>query len=71
MGKHLSPQEMPKVIQNLADDMEFLDHVERVKLGGKTVYKFVFRDSFETWASFYDGRGDRIGETQFIPVGVK
>lgn len=64
-------QDLPKAIQNLVDGAEFLDRVEkhRIRQNGrsKTVYMLVFRDSFETWAKFYDGWGNSLGQTYFIP----
>lgn len=66
MKRYLNYQDMPKMIQNLVDGMEFLNHVERIKKNGKTVYKFVFRDSFEVWARYYDGHGNKVLETPFF-----
>ena len=68
MKRYLNYSDMPKAIQNLADGMEFLDHVERVRKDGKTVYKFVFRDSFEIWVRCYDGHGNKVSETPFFPI---
>ena len=68
MKRYLHYQDMSKAIQDLVDGMEFLDHVEKIKRNGKTVYKFVFRDSFEIWARYYNGRGNKLGESPFIAI---
>lgn len=66
-------QDMPKEIQNLVDGAEFLERVEKHKIKQpdgtlKTVYMLVYRDSCETWAKFYDGWGNSLGQTAFIPI---
>lgn len=64
-------EDLPKAIQNLVDGAEFLDRVEKRRIRQnrhtKTVYILVYRDSFEIWAKFYDGYGNSLGQTDFLP----